>query len=113
MSGDVRSYLHDMAAAADLIQTFTAGRSYATYSSDPMLRSAVERQFEIMGEALTHLARKDPAIAERVPEHRRVIAFRNILAHGYSNVDDRLVWDIVESKLPTLRQAIAALIDAA
>ena len=48
-----------------------------------MARSAVERQFEIIGEALGQLARLDPAMAERITDFRRVIAFRNILVHGY------------------------------
>lgn len=75
-----------------------------------MLRSAVERQFEIVGEALAHLSRLDPDIAARISEHRRIIAFRNILIHGYADVDDRLVWDIVETKLPVLRREIESLL---
>lgn len=75
-----------------------------------MLRAAVERQFEIIGEALSKLARLDADVAARVSEHRRVIAFRNILIHGYADVDHRLVWDIVETKLPLLRSEIESLL---
>lgn len=75
-----------------------------------MLRAAVERQFEIIGEALSKLARLDADLAARVSEHRRIIAFRNILIHGYADVDHRLVWDIVETKLPVLRSEIEALL---
>ncbi len=46
-----------------------------------------------------------------ISEYRRIIAFRNILIHGYAEIDDRLVWDIVESKLPRLRREVAALIE--
>ena len=66
-----------------------------------MLRSAVERQFEIIGEALAKLAKLDPVLAASLTDHRRITAFRNILVHGYADADDRLVWDVVETKLPS------------
>ena len=75
-----------------------------------MLRAAVERQFEIIGEALAQLAKGDPATATRITDYRRIIAFRNILIHGYAQVDDRLVWDIVASKLAVLRSDVQMLL---
>jgi uncharacterized protein with HEPN domain len=78
-----------------------------------MLRSAVERQFEIIGEALAQLARLDGKIVARVSEHRRIIAFRNILIHGYADIDERLVWDIVQAKLPVLRHELETLLNEA
>ncbi|HWP27626.1 MAG TPA: DUF86 domain-containing protein [Xanthobacteraceae bacterium] len=89
---------------------FTAGKSFERYRSEPMLRAAVERQFEIIGEALSRLAKYHPALVSRISESRRIIAFRNILIHGYADVDDRLVWDVVETKLPTLRREVGALL---
>ncbi|MFO8024012.1 DUF86 domain-containing protein, partial [Thiohalophilus sp.] len=53
-----------------------------------------------MGEALNQLAKISPQIAESIPEYRRIISFRNILIHGYADVDNALVWGVVESKLP-------------
>lgn len=76
-----------------------------------MLRSAVERQFEIIGEALVQLSRLDEALAARISEYRRIIAFRNILIHGYAQVDDRIVWDILETKLPILRREVRMLLE--
>ncbi len=58
-----------------------------------MLRSAVERKFEIIGEAMSKLSKLDEKLASRIAEYRRIIAFRNILIHGYIDVDDALVWD--------------------
>jgi uncharacterized protein with HEPN domain len=52
----------------------------------------------------------DWAIASRIGEHARIIAFRNILIHGYAEIDDRLVWDIVENKLPVLRREVDELL---
>jgi uncharacterized protein with HEPN domain len=75
-----------------------------------MLRAAVERQFEIIGEALTGLKRIGPETAAEIPELARIIAFRNILIHGYATVDDKLVWGIVETDLAPLRQTIDRLL---
>jgi uncharacterized protein with HEPN domain len=107
---EARKYLHDMQGAAELVVEFTQGKSYADYRQQAMLRAAVERQFEIIGEALAKLSVLEPLLASRISEHRQIIAFRNVLAHGYADVDDRLVWDIVESRLPRLRGEVAALL---
>uniref|UniRef100_A0A831X8P9 DUF86 domain-containing protein n=1 Tax=Thermorudis peleae TaxID=1382356 RepID=A0A831X8P9_9BACT len=100
-----------MRQAAELIASFTAGKTFADYEVDALLRSAVERQFEIIGEALARLARLDETLASRISEYRRIIAFRNILIHGYADVDHHIVWDIIESKLPTLRREVTTLLE--
>jgi len=109
MRREAKKHLYDIAHAAELIASFTAGKSFAHYADDAMLRAAVEREFEIVGEALSQLARIDGTVAARVSEYRQIIAFRNILAHAYAQVDDRIVWDIVESKLSTLRREVGLL----
>ena len=73
----------------------TAGRNFAEFDTDLMLRSAVERQFEIIGEALGTLARVDATIAARIPVLRDIVAFRNILIHGYAILDRARVWRVV------------------
>ena len=110
MQHEAKRYLYDIAQAAELIAQFTAGKTFADYLQDPMLRAAVERKFEIIGEALAQLAKRDPPTAARVGEHRRIIAFRNILVHGYADVDDRLVWDIIESRLARLRREVGVML---
>ena len=90
---------------------FVAGTGFDDYTGNAMLRAAVEREFEIIGEALARLARLDEDLVSGISDYRRIIAFRNILIHGYAEIDDRLVWDIVESKLPILRREVAALIE--
>jgi uncharacterized protein with HEPN domain len=107
---DAKKYLYDIKSASDLLAEFTAAKKFEEYQADAMLRAATERQFEIIGEALAQLARIDETLAARVSEHRRIIAFRNILIHGYADVDDRLVWDILETRLPTLRNDVALLL---
>jgi uncharacterized protein with HEPN domain len=111
MPRDPRKYLWDIQAAADAIQTFVAGLDLHSYASTDVVHSAVERKFEIIGEALSQLARHDPALAARIPDPRQVIAFRNVLIHGYAEVDHARVWRIIEASLPALRAAVAALLD--
>ncbi len=105
-----RKFLYDIKQAADLLGEFTAEKQFADYQENSMLRAAVERKFEIIGEALSKLSKSDSAIASRISEHARIIAFRNILIHGYAEIDDRLVWDILENKLPTLRREVDELL---
>lgn len=107
---EAKKYLYDIQQAASSIADFTAGKRLEDYRNNAMLRSAVERQFEIIGEALAQLAKLDETIVARISEHRRIIAFRNILIHGYADVDARIVWDIVEGKLPVLHREVEALL---
>ena len=75
-----------------------------------MLRSAVERQFGIVGEALARLAKDSPEITASIPDHAKIIAFRNILIHGYAAVDDRIVWGVIENYLAALKSKVEELL---
>jgi len=110
MRPDPRKYLWDAVHAAGFLRQFAAGRTFVEYQNDVLLRSAVERQFEIVGEALSQLAKSDTDLAAQVPELPRIVAFRNILIHGYANVDDTLVWQVLNDKLPQLETALRALL---
>lgn len=110
MPREPRAYLYDIAQAARLIAEFTAGLDFDAYAERPMVRAAVERQFEIIGEALRQLASVDPVVAEGIAHYRRVITFRNILAHGYAGVDDQLVWDMAATHLDDLRRDVERLL---
>lgn len=102
-------YLFDIAAATKRIDKFCNGKSFVHCSNDDQLRSAVERQFEIIGKALNQLTKVDVATANQITDYRHIIAFRNILIHGYADVDDRLVGDLIQTRLPKLKQEIASL----
>lgn len=110
MQLEIKKYLYDIGHAAELITQFTAGKDFSDYERDAMCRMAVERAFAIIGEALSRLAKLDAGVAKRIGEHSRIIAFRNILVHAYAEVDDRLVWDVIETKLPDLRRQAAELL---
>lgn len=103
--------LWDARRAAELIGSFVEGRAWSDYISDPMLRSAVERQFEVVGEALNRLARADADIAARIEDLPRIVAFRNVLIHGYATIDDTIVWEVATRRLPRLIELLTVLLD--
>ena len=105
---DVRIYLQDMVTAATAIGDFIAGRTLDDYKADLMVRSAVERQFEILGGALARALRLDPALQERLPASRGAIDFRNVIAHEYDALAAATVWDIARNELPGLAADAAA-----
>jgi uncharacterized protein with HEPN domain len=109
MKLEVRKYLFDIERAATQLQAFIAAKTREQYLADPMMQAAVERQFEIIGEATAKLAKIDVASAGLIPDYRRLIAFRNILIHGYADVDHQLVWDLAQTRLPELLRAIRPL----
>jgi uncharacterized protein with HEPN domain len=106
-------WLHDIVEACELIQSATQGRALADYEQDRLLRSAIERNFEIIGEALNRLHKTDPATSARVPEHAAIIGFRNVLIHGYDYVDHSRVWQIIQSDVPRLRAQVEQLLKEA
>ena len=105
-----KKYLFDILQAAKNLQQFSQNKAFSDYEADALLRSAVERQFEIIGEALRRLAKEDPGTAGRIAEYERIISFRNILVHAYAQIDDRLVWDVLRSKLPGLLEQVQSLL---
>jgi len=111
MARDPRACLADALQAADAIADFCEKQTFRDYKSNRLLQSAVERQFMIVGEALAQLGRIDAELADRIPERARIVAFRNILVHGYAVVDDEQVWSAVETHLPRLRNVLTGLLD--
>jgi len=107
---EAKKLLEDIRYAAQLITQFVTDKHLADYAADPLLQSAVERQFEIIGEALNRLIKTDPAVAEGITHTSRIIAFRNILIHGYDLVDHEVVWDVIETHLPVLLRQVEALL---
>ncbi|MBM3474017.1 MAG: DUF86 domain-containing protein [Armatimonadetes bacterium] len=108
----VQAYLYDILEACDLLAEFAKDRDFASYVADAMLRSAVERQFEIIGEALNQALAVDPGLRGRISHAKQIVAFRNRLIHGYAFVSDQMVWSILETDLPVLRREAADLLEA-
>ena len=89
-----------------------AGKSLQNYLADELCQSAVERQLEIAGDALGQLRNLDAGIFDQIPEGSLVVAFRNVLAHGYATLDHRRVYDVATTKVTSLTAVIRTLLDA-
>jgi uncharacterized protein with HEPN domain len=106
MRPETPKLLEDVRAAVVYILTKTHGRTLTDYLQDDLLRPAVERHFEIIGEALNRLLKSAPAVARAIQDHAQIIAFRNVLIHGYDAIDHRRVWDAITRSLPILHEQV-------
>ena len=110
MKDEVLKYLYDIREAALAISRFVSGKTFDDYEQDDLLRSGVERKFEIIGEALNRIRRDNPTLLDKIREHRNIVSFRNILAHGYDSLDNRIVWGLLEEDLGNLLEDVERLI---
>jgi uncharacterized protein with HEPN domain len=110
MPPEVLKCLHDVLQACDLILQFAAGKTEDDFRGDVLLRSAVERQFITIGEALQQAIRLAPELGSEITESRRIINFRNVMVHGYARIVADTVWGVVEKDMPILRGEVERLI---
>jgi len=110
MKDEILAHLHDISQGVQAIRQFVSGKTFEVYASDELLRSAVERKFEVMGEALNRIKRDEPELLARIRHHRDIISFRNILIHGYDAIDNRVVWDVIEEDLDDLVEDVNVLL---
>ena len=102
--------LCDLLTAVVRIQGFVATKTWEDYASDILLRSAVERQFEVAGEAMSVLRRLDPETADQVPNVHRIVGLRNILIHGYAQVNNETVWRAATTDLEEVVATVEPLL---
>lgn len=110
------AYLEHIRDAARFVADYTCGVSLEEYEANRPMRQAVERSFEVMGEAMRRLEHHDPEVASTIPEARDVVGFRNVLIHAYDSVDHAQVWLTIRDRLPPLLERIEQMladIDAA
>jgi uncharacterized protein with HEPN domain len=113
MNDETKRRLLDALEACRAIQKFSAGTDYLSFLNNELLRAALERKFEILGEALNRAEQSDPELAERLPELRRIIGMRNKIIHGYDAVDEEILWDAVQFNAPILIDQISAILGEA
>jgi len=104
------SYLLDLQAAIADIRAYTAAKDLRDYLSDSMMRAAVERKLTIVGEVLAQIRYHYPDTLTRINHAKQIIDFRNLLMHQYLDVDDTVVWGIVEGSLNPLEQDVTRLV---
>lgn len=110
MNDQVRKLLFDHVESGHSIRDWCRHRTFTEYEADRQLRRAVEREFEIIGEALNRLRHTDPITADRVAQLSRIVRFRNRIIHGYDTVDDATVWGIIDHHLPGLIAQVETLL---
>jgi uncharacterized protein with HEPN domain len=113
MPRSTSAYLADIVDACDAVAEALAGVDLEAYCARRLIRSAVEREFTVIGEAIGVLGRRDPALAARISHARLIVGFRNRLVHEYPQIDDEAVYSIAERDAPVLRAECAALLGQA
>jgi len=103
------AYLWDMQDAAASIRQFAAGVTFEEYARNPMIRSAVERQLEILGEAARRVSQEFKETHPEVP-WRRIVGLRNLLAHEYGDIQHERVWQIISGSIPSLIDQLRPLV---
>ncbi len=110
MPRDREKYLYDMLDSCRFLLELTSGEPIDRYVQDRMFRGAVQRELQIIGEAMIQLRSLDADLAEQIPEHDQIIRFRHVLVHGYHELDSGVVWHVVTNKLDALRVDLESLL---
>ena len=109
MRPESKKYLWDATEAASAVLRFAAHKTLAHYKSDEVLRSAIERQLIILGEALSRFRQLEPELAGQIPDLKRAVGMRNVLVHAYAQTDHLLVWGLIDGPLPKLMADMESL----
>jgi len=107
---EIKKFLFDIKTAIESINEYLGvNKDFNKYKSDKMLRRAIEREFEIIGEAMTRLDRIDPDL--QISSKKLIIGMRNRVIHGYDKIDDEIIWGTIIRHLPILKEEISSLIE--
>ncbi len=109
MHPDALKLLEDIRDAGSFVLDVVRDCEQGAYEQNRLARQAVERNFEIIGEALNRLSKADPSTADRVGPVPQIVAFRNILVHAYDNIDHEIVWHVIQNELPRLVATVETL----
>ncbi len=110
MDNEIKKYLFDIQESIDSIQKYLGDRrDFKVYMAEKMLRRAVEREFEIIGEAMNRIEKLDSTI--EISSKQQIISMRNRVIHGYDKIDNVIIWGTIVRHLPTLKLEIDKLLD--
>lgn len=113
MQPDIVGTLEQIHEAAGYIEADTAGMTFEAFEADRRTRQLVERNFEIIGEAVNRLRRHAPEVVEQISASNKVVGLRSVLIHGYDRVDYAALWITVQASLPVLRAEVETLLSEA
>ena len=108
MTTRIKKYLLDILDAVNSIDSYISDIDFVQYRKNKMVRRAVEREFEIIGEAMNAVLKIDETL--KVSSKERIIGMRNRVIHGYDKIDDGLVWGTIKKHLPLLKIEIEDLL---
>lgn len=111
MQRDLRALLSDVEQAGRGIVAFTQGATFEQYATNDMMRSAKERKFLIIGEAIVRARESFPEIMDKISSAQSIVGFRNRLVHGYETIRDETVWEAIQKSLPVLLLEAGRLLD--
>lgn len=110
MDNEIKKYLFDIKEAIDSIENYLGDkRDFNIYLSNKMLRRAIEREFEIIGEAMKRIDNLDTSI--NISSKRQIVSMRNRVIHGYDKTDDEIIWGTIVRHIPTLKIEIDKLLE--
>jgi uncharacterized protein with HEPN domain len=109
MQHDIRTLCFDILRAISEIREFTDGLSFEDYCKNRLVKLAVERNYEIIGEALKRMETRFESEFRAITDGRKIIDFRNILAHGYDQIADEIVWAITCEGIDILEKEVVSL----
>ncbi len=110
MDNEIKKYLYDIKVSIESIENYLGGkRNFKEYQSNKMLRRAVEREFEIIGEAMGRIEKIFPDI--QISSKRQIISMRNRVIHGYDKIDNEIIWGTIVRHLPILKEEVRQLLD--
>ncbi|MBK9983448.1 MAG: DUF86 domain-containing protein [Saprospiraceae bacterium] len=113
MDERIEKWCYDIKMAISEIDSFLAelkSNSFEEYQSNLLLKRAIEREFEIIGEAIHRIIKQDPSFSTTIPEAKSIIGLRNQIIHAYDNISDENIWSILVNHLPILKQQIDDII---
>ncbi len=109
MNEDVQKYLHDIFASIQGIESyFKTGKTFRRFKNNRLIRRAVERELEIIGEAVNRILKLEPEIT--IKGARKIVDLRNLIIHAYDSVDYEYLWAIIVNHLPVLKTEVQQLL---
>lgn len=110
MRHNPQKLFEDILRAIDEVETFCRRKTIEDFRADRALQLVVERELEIIGEAMARLQREHADLAGQITDASKIIGLRNVLAHGYDVLEHEILWDVVVNKLASLKTGIERLL---